>query len=97
VFSDKLATVAVHGGDVLLAIEQSYSSLRSDLGEKADLYARFNVRDYWAIDLEERRVHVHRDPTSEGYRTKRRFEAGETVEAALIPGLTLRLADLARV
>src|SRR5262249_30208428 len=97
VFSAALATTDVRGPDVLLAIEQSHSSLQRDLEEKAALYARFSVRDYWAIDLEEKRVHVHRDPTAEGYRIKRRFEADETVDALLIPGLTLKLLELERV
>lgn len=94
VFHESVRTEDLRGADVLLAIEQSDSTLKSDLEVKANLYARHGVRDYWAIDLERRRVFVHRGPSAEGYAEVRRFEAAEVVEALLLPGLTLRLADL---
>lgn len=94
VFHESVRTEELRGPDVLLAIEQSDSTLKTDLEVKADLYARHGVRDYWAIDLERRRVFVHRGPSAEGYAEVRRCEADETVEALLLPGLALRIADL---
>lgn len=82
------------GRQVLLAVEQADSSLRRDLGWKADLYARHGVRDYWVIDLEAKRLHVHRIPRVGRYTDVRVFEPDQHVEALLIPGLILRLADL---
>ena len=88
----------VRGPDLLLAIEQADSSLARDLGWKADLYARHGLREYWVIDLEAERVHVHRAPSPEGYLHKPDpFGPEDAVEASLIPGLTLRLADLPRL
>lgn len=86
----------VRGPDVLLAIEQSDSTLGFDLGWKADLYARHGVRDYWVVDLKARRASVHRDPADGRYPPPTPFEADEAIEALLIPGLRLRLADLPR-
>ncbi len=97
VFPAKLATGDVRGPDVLLAIEQADSSVRRDLGWKAKLYARYGVRDYWVVELDAARVHVHREPGAEGYGAVEVFEREEAVGALLIPGLTLRLADLPRV
>lgn len=94
VFHESVRTADVRGPDVLLAIEQSDSTLRTDLEIRADLYARHGVRDYWAIDPERRRVFVHRGPSGEGYAAMKRYEADEAVQALLLPGLTLRLADL---
>ena len=88
---------AVNGSNVLLVVEESDSSLRRDLQAKPDDYARHGVREYWAIDLNARRVHVHRDPGSDGYRSVQAFERDQPVAALLIPDLTLRLADLPRV
>ena len=64
---------------------------------KADLYARHGVRDYWVIDLNARRMHVHRAPSPDGYADVSIADAATPVEALLIPGLVLRLADLPRV
>lgn len=97
VFPAGLETAAVSGPDVLLAIEQADSSLAYDLGLKAGLYARFGVRDYWVVDLAKRIIHVHRDPTPEGYGWKRRVMANEPIEALLLPGLALTLDALPRV
>lgn len=97
VFPASVATVDLRGPDVLLVIEQSDASLARDLGWKADLYARFGVRDYWVIDLETRVVHVHREPSLDGYKSLRRHARDEPVEALLIPGLTLRTGALTRV
>lgn len=88
---------AVAAGNVLLVVEESDSSLRRDLKAKPDDYARYGVQDYWAIDLNARRLHVHRDPSPEGYRSVEVFEREQAVDALLVPGLTLRLADLPRV
>ena len=87
----------ITAADVLLAIEQSDSSVGRDLGWKADLYARFALPDYWVVELKAERVHVHRDPGPDGYGSVEVFERDQLVEALLIPGLALRLADLPRV
>ena len=87
----------VHGEQVLLAIEQADTSLKTDLRLKADLYARHGVRDYWVIDLNARRIHVHRLPGADGYADVMVVDAATPVEALLAPGLVLRLADLPRV
>jgi Uma2 family endonuclease len=82
------------GGDVTLLIEVSDDSLSRDLGLKASIYADHGVRDYWVVDVEARRVIVHRDPTDEGYRSVEMFEADAEVVALLAPELTMRLAGL---
>lgn len=89
VYPMSLGTREVNGPDVLLLIEQSDTSLAYDLGPKAELYASHGVQDYWVIDLQSRRITVHRDPSSDGYGFKKRFEPGEPIEALLLPGLTL--------
>lgn len=83
--------------NVLLVVEESDSSLQHDLRAKPADYARHGVREYWAIDLNARRIHVHREPGPDGYVSVQVFERDQPAPALLIPGLTLRLADLPRV
>jgi len=82
------------GGDVTLLIEVSDESLSRDLGLKASIYADHGVRDYWVVDVEARRVIVHRDPTDEGYRSVETFVAGVEVSALLASDLQIKLDDL---
>ena len=91
-----LAPGDVRAPDVRLAIEVSDTSLTRDLRKKAELYARFGIADYWVVDVKAERLHVHRDPGPAGSADIRVLERGEAVEALLIPGLVLRLADLPR-
>lgn len=57
-----------HAAGALLVIEVSMSSLALDLGAKAAAYARAGVPDYWVLDLEGRRLVVHRRPVQGQYR-----------------------------
>lgn len=50
----------VGGPDTVLVVEVSHSSLRIDLTVKAPLYAAHGVREYWVVDVENRRTLVHR-------------------------------------
>jgi hypothetical protein len=65
--------------------------LRLDL-HKADLHAKGGFREHWLIDVEARRLLVHRlrgEPEV--------VSADATTWATLIPGLKLRFADLPRI
>jgi Uma2 family endonuclease len=74
-----------------LVIEVSVSSLRRDLVRKPSLYAASGVDEYWVIDLDGRRVVIHRDPGSDGYADVAEVHTGaELVPAGLgIGGVTL--------
>lgn len=70
-----------HPVRALLVIEVSRSSLRKDLDVKADLYARSGVPEYWVVDVAAAVVHVHRQPTPDGYRDVVAFGAGARLDA----------------
>ena len=56
-----------HPTDAYLIIEVAITSLKTDLQVKPPLYAVMGVPDYWVVDVVARRIHVHRDPTPDGY------------------------------
>ena len=53
--------------DIRLLIEVSDSTLEFDLNRKATLYARAGVVEYWVLDLPNRRLHIHLNPSEGGY------------------------------
>jgi Uma2 family endonuclease len=55
--------------DIHLVVEISDSTLRFDLGTKANLYARAEIVEYWVIDVNTRQLHVHRDPMGGTYQS----------------------------
>ncbi|MFD3005025.1 Uma2 family endonuclease [Thermus tengchongensis] len=67
------------GKDALLVVEVSDTSLRHDLGVKVPLYAQGGVPEVWVVDLEGRRVLVHREPKEGGYKEVRALGPGESL------------------
>nr|WP_161501134.1 Uma2 family endonuclease [Rhodopirellula sp. SM50] len=80
--------------DVLLLVEVADSSLTYDLGEKAQLYARHGIREYWVVDVDGRTLHRHIDPTNGSYQMISRHDRHSTVSPAFHPSLKLPLSDL---
>lgn len=94
IFSASKPFAEVAGPDALLVIEIAVSSLAADLKLKGLIYAGLGVREYWVIDAMLREIHVHLEPTSQGYASVRTYPADVTVTPTFMPGYALRLADL---
>ena len=63
--------------DVLLAIEVSETTFEFDNTVKAGLYARAGLREYWVVDLNGRRLIVHRNPAGGRYQSIVAYGEGE--------------------
>jgi Uma2 family endonuclease len=68
--------------DLALVVEVSDSTLASDRGLKARIYARAGIPVYWIVNLVDHRVEVYTTPTGPvadpGYRECREVEPGAT-------------------
>lgn len=62
--------------DVLLLIEVSDTTLRFDLDDKAHLYARHGIHEYWVVDLVANRVWRHLKPRATQYAERTEISAG---------------------
>jgi Uma2 family endonuclease len=58
-YADRQPTTA------LLVVEVADSSFETDTLVKPHLYAQAGVPEYWVIELNERRLHVYRDPMAD--------------------------------
>jgi Uma2 family endonuclease len=54
-----------HPTTAVLVVEVSQKSLPYDRYQKASLYARAGIADYWVVNLVDRQVEVHRDPVAD--------------------------------
>ena len=84
-----LAIIHVTGRDerpaaALLVVEMGVTSLRLDLGRKAEIYATAGIPEYWVLDVDQRVLVVHREPLDGQYRHIRRSTEEETVHAAAL-------------
>jgi Uma2 family endonuclease len=80
--------------DLHLVIEVSDSSLQFDLSTKAALYARAGIPEYWVLDLNGRRMIVHREPSATGYRSINAYAENESVTPLSAPDSSLVVANV---
>lgn len=88
---------SVKGPDALLVVEVADSSLGWDLGRKPALYGGEGVPEYWVVDAATRETHVHLQPGAGGYGSIRAYPPTIELAPQLVPGLVVRMADLATV
>lgn len=74
---------------VVLIAEVADTTLAFDLGDKAELYARHGVPEYWVIDVEGCTVRQMWSPEGERYADARDVPLGSRMEAATMPGLAV--------
>jgi Uma2 family endonuclease len=79
--------------DVLLLIEVADSTLAYDRDIKVPLYARFGIAEVWLVDIQNERLEVYLEPSVAGYRQILRPENDESVSPALLPEISLRVAE----
>ena len=79
---------------IALVVEVSDTSLQHDLHRKSDLYSRFNVPEYWIVDVKARAVHQMWNPGPGGYRESRNILFGSDIPSATLPTLIVPTSDL---
>lgn len=80
--------------DIALVVEVSDTTLHHDLTTKAALYARAGIPDYWVLDLNARRLVVHREPAKGVYKAVVAYDEHERVVPLAAPGREITVADL---
>lgn len=71
-------------------IEIAESSLRQDLGQKQDLYARFGIREYLVIDIDGRRLLRFTDPSEGRFGTRQELGYGDSFSLRTLPEIILQ-------
>ncbi|HEY9611374.1 Uma2 family endonuclease [Allocoleopsis sp.] len=80
--------------EVYLIIEVADSSLKYDRETKAKAYAKSGIADYWVLDLIDRKLHVFRESTQEGYQSEVIFSEGASVSPLQFPDIAITLQDM---
>ena len=78
-----------HPGAAFLIIEVADSSLTFDRREKAELYARAGVPEYWVVNLADRIIERQSEPASGAYLRVAPFRPGETTHLLAFPDVDI--------
>jgi Uma2 family endonuclease len=80
--------------DAFLVVEVADTSLADDRRVKLPFYARAGIAEAWLVDLQHGVVHVHREPSPDGYRVIRTVRRGERLAPLAFPDREIAVADL---
>jgi Uma2 family endonuclease len=80
--------------DVIIMIEIARSSLANDLGNKARRYAGAGIVEYWVLDVADKALIVHRDPSPTHYGSVATLRAPAVISALLEPTLSVAVGDM---
>ena len=90
-----------HPTRAALVVEVADSSLEFDRGEKGSLYARARIPEYWIVNLLDRVLEIHREPTSDPaaphgwrYRSVTTLAPSGVVTPVAVPSVPIRVVDL---
>jgi Uma2 family endonuclease len=80
--------------EVLLVVEVSDSTLRSDRNRKLPSYARAGIREVWLINLPARTVEVMRSPRGDSYSQIETLRGDDTLSPVALPHVRIRVSDI---
>ena len=79
---------------VLLLVEVSDSTLDFDQGRKRELYARFAIREYWVIDVNDRSIKAYSDPAKGEFRHTVEYRLQDTIAPRAFPQVGAGMKEL---
>ncbi|MBV9895658.1 MAG: Uma2 family endonuclease [Chloroflexi bacterium] len=92
--ADFYATATPTPADILLLVEVADTTLRTDLGRKARIYASGGVTEYWVVDLNNRALYVHRAPSGSTYTDRQVLARGQRVAAGFAPQIEMSVDEV---
>ena len=78
----------------MLLIEVSYSTLQIDRREKALIYARANIAEYWILDVVARQAYIYRNPAPGGYESEIVVADNTVIRILAFPEIEVSLFEL---
>jgi Uma2 family endonuclease len=92
--ADDYSTAKATPADVLLLVEVSDRTLRTDLGRKARIYASGSIGEYWVIDVKNRVLYMHRGPTDGRYAVRHVLSGADHLAADFAPEVQFVVTEL---
>ena len=89
----KYRTCHPNDKDIYWLIEVSETTLSYDLTKKAQIYAQNEIAEYWVIDLKNKQVIVHTQPTNNRYQKIEKLKTG-TIKPIAFPNLEVDLKQI---
>lgn len=88
-----------HPRTAVLVVEVADATLDYDRGRKTTVYARAGIQEFWILNLPDRCLEIHRDPTpggttQSGYQTTRILASSDSVSLLAKPEAIIAVSEL---
>jgi Uma2 family endonuclease len=83
-----------HPDRAFLIIEVAETSLAEDRGDKAELYAEAGVPEYWIVNVSDRSIEAHSEPSRGAYTRQTPYRMGQRVAPAAFPDVFVDITEL---
>ena len=80
--------------DIYLLIEVADWTISKDRKQKARIYAKNHVLEYWILDLQKRQVYIFRQPEDGSYREELILSSNDHMSMQTFPDVAIALNDL---
>ncbi|MCL2933506.1 MAG: Uma2 family endonuclease [Trichodesmium sp. MAG_R03] len=80
--------------EIFFLVEISDTTLRIDRQEKALIYAKANISEYWILDVSNRQAYICRYPTAKGYQSETVLSDREIINPLNFPSVSLSLTEM---
>lgn len=77
--------------DIYLLIEVADSTIAKDRKQKARIYAKNRVLEYWILDVQRRQVYVFRQPEDGNYREQLVLSSSDSIAMQSFPDVAIAL------
>jgi Uma2 family endonuclease len=82
--------------EIYLIIEVADTTLRTDCGIKAKIYAESGISDYWVLDVNNRQLHVFREPSQDGYQSRVILADDASISLLRFPDFSFLVSEMLR-
>ncbi len=82
--------------EIYLIIEIADTTLRKDCSTKATIYAQSGITDYWVLNINDRQLHVFREPSQEGYKSELILADSMTISPLHFPDISFLISEMLR-
>ncbi|MCC5598067.1 Uma2 family endonuclease [Nostoc favosum] len=80
--------------EIFLLIEVADTTLDTDRKQKAPLYAKAGIADYWILDVNQHQVYVFREPSLKGYNLEFILQEDATLSLIAFPEIEIHISQM---
>ena len=80
--------------DIFLLVEVADTTVETDRQVKIPLYAEYNIREVWLVDIKKECLEVYRQPSPNGYQEIQKYQRGQTVSVQAFPDVIFTVDEV---